>query len=809
MQKVDPQTLPLDGFAFFGYPSRPEISRETLAKAAEKVRASAALEALTWEQLDISGRLIIGRITTAIDRAAVSVFDVTTMNENVMFEVGYAVGAERHLWLVRDPSDLQAERRWREVAVLKPIGYTPYENSHDLATSFLSDRPDKRAKTFFAESIEPNLDPVSDPSIFYLKGPVFTEADREIGRRIERERRAGIGRTIADPRESAVESLSWYAYHCYKASAVIAHLLHPGRRGAEVHNARCALVAGLAHGMKRPVLMLAEEGYPAPIDYQELLYVYRNASDAKDRTGWWLNRQMEGAYAQAEARALEAEKRSLSTELAGLRLGEPIAENEADRLSKYFVSTAHYREVLAPRTAVFVGRKGAGKTANLLRAAEELEGDRRNLVCMVQPADYDLQGLVRLLKDIAEEDTKSYVVEALWKYLLISELALAALREATDRPAPLAPGMAAWDLEVYVREAGDAMTRDFAVRLERAVGAARESTRDGRIGEQRARVSESLHSGLLGDLIALLIPVLEEKRRVAILIDNLDQSWDNEGDVSLLAPLLLGLLSTARSVGSDLTKRLPEGVEITLGVFIRSDIYFQVAAAAREPDKIPAKFLTWPDSEVLLQVVEERYAAGRDRTGMGEQLWGKYFDKTTRQIPTRAYIASRVLPRPRDILYLTNSAIESAVLHRRARVTETDVLEAERQYSQFAFEALLVEGSSELRDLEDLLFGFAGRGEILHAAELRDIIREAGIGAHSEAADVASHLVALSFLGRETKDGQFEFAENPRDQRRLDALAHAYAASQGKDRRYRVHPAYQAYLEISASEDVMQQSLRV
>jgi hypothetical protein len=800
--------LPEDGFAFFGYPSRPEVSREALAKAAERIRASGALEAITWEELDISGRLIIGRITAAIDRAAVSVFDVTTMNENVMFEVGYAIGAETHLWLVRDPSDTRSEHRWREVGVLRPVGFTAYENSHDLANNFLAQRPDERASTFFAESIEPYLEPVTEPSIFYLKGPIYTEADREIGRRIERERRAGIARTIADPRESAVESLNWYAYHCYKASAVVAHLMHPGRRGADVHNARCALVAGLGHGMKRPVLMLAEEGYPAPIDYQDLLYSYRNAQDAKARISWWLNRQMQGAYAQAEARALEAQKRSLSTELAGLRLGEHVAENEAKRLSRYFVSTAHFREVLAPRTAVFVGRKGTGKTANLIRAAEELEGDRRNLVCVIQPADYDLQGLVRLLRETGQQDTKSYIIEALWKYLLVSELALAALSEAKDRPAPLAPGMPAWELESFIQESGPAMSGDFAVRLEQAVATVVVGAREGNIQQQRRHISEALHSGLLHDLSRLLVPVLEEKQRVAILVDNLDQSWDTEGELEVLAPLLLGLLTTTRKIASDLTKRVTGHVDITLGVFIRSDIYFRVVSAAREPDKIPAQFLTWPDADLLLQVVEERYIAGRGGSGMGEQLWQRYFDQMTRGVSTRDYMAERVLPRPRDILYLANAAIEGAVRRRRDKVTESDVLEAERQYSQFAFDALLVEGA-DVTDLDEILLEFAGLGEILTTSEIGEAIRRATVADPNRVGDVINQLVAVSFLGRETGEGQFEFAENPRDQRRLDALARAYAASRGSDPRYRIHPAYQAYLDIAASDDIRQESLRV
>ncbi len=804
---IDPTNLEADTFAFFGYPSRPEMSRETLANAAATIKQSAAIETLTWEELDVSGRLIIDRITTAIDRAAVSVFDVTALNLNVMFEVGYAIGADRQVWLVRDPSDESADRLWREVAVLRNIGHVQYENSHDLAANFLEARPDQRPATFFQESIEPTLDPIGDPRVFYMKGPVYTEAEREVGRRIERVRRAGIARTVADPRESSVESLSWYAYHCYGASAVVVHLLRPGRRGSDAHNARCALVAGIAHGMKRSVLMLVERPYDPPIDYQDLLYTYQSARDCKERTGWWLNRQLESAYAQAEVRAIEAEKRSLSTELAGLRLGEPIAENEADRLATYFVSTTHYREVLEPRTAVFVGRKGAGKTANLIQAADTLESDRRNLVCVVQPADYDLEGLVRLLRGLTEKDAQSYVVESLWKYLLISEIALAAVRDAEERPAPLSPSDPAWDLANYVKGAGDSMHRDFTVRLERAVAAVQGAARGSDVTTERAQISEALHATRISELLRLLAPVLRPRRRVAVLIDNLDQAWESDADVETLSHLLLGLLTTARRVGDDVAKRVDSDLRVTLGVFIRSDIFFRVAVAAREPDKIPARFLTWTDTELLLQVIEERFVAARGDKRSGDQLWTLYFDSKTRGVPTREYMASRVLPRPRDILYLTNSAIEAAVQHRHTRVAEADVLDAESQYSQFAFGVLVVEGAGEISGLEDILFEFAGMGDVIPLPDVYAAIRRSGVTDEALVVEITDQLVALSFLGRETHDGHFEYVENPQDRKRIEAVARKFASSRGREPHFRVHPAFQAYLDISTVNG--QQSLRL
>ena len=804
---IDPTNLEADTFAFFGYPSRPEMSRETLANAAATIKQSAAIETLTWEELDVSGRLIIDRITTAIDRAAVSVFDVTALNLNVMFEVGYAIGADRQVWLVRDPSDESADRLWREVAVLRNIGHVQYENSHDLAANFLEARPDQRPATFFQESIEPTLDPIGDPRVFYMKGPVYTEAEREVGRRIERVRRAGIARTVADPRESSVESLSWYAYHCYGASAVVVHLLRPGRRGSDAHNARCALVAGIAHGMKRSVLMLVERPYDPPIDYQDLLYTYQSARDCKERTGWWLNRQLESAYAQAEVRAIEAEKRSLSTELAGLRLGEPIAENEADRLATYFVSTTHYREVLEPRTAVFVGRKGAGKTANLIQAADTLESDRRNLVCVVQPADYDLEGLVRLLRGLTEKDAQSYVVESLWKYLLISEIALAAVRDAEERPAPLSPSDPAWDLANYVKGAGDSMHRDFTVRLERAVAAVQGAARGSDVTTERAQISEALHATRISELLRLLAPVLRPRRRVAVLIDNLDQAWESDADVETLSHLLLGLLTTARRVGDDVAKRVDSDLRVTLGVFIRSDIFFRVAVAAREPDKIPARFLTWTDPNCCagdrgaLRRRARRQAQRRSTVDAVLRLqdqrvcrlantWphvfshdhGTFFTSQIRRSRPQSSIGTRELPKPMYWMLRAstpNSHLASSSWRAPVR-------------------------SQALRTYCSNLRGWATSflSQTSNAA-----IRRSGVTDEALVVEITDQLVALSFLGRETHDGHFEYVENPQDRKRIEAVARKFASSQGREPHFRVHPAFQAYLDISTVNG--QQSLRL
>src|SRR5205814_1911835 len=55
---------------------------------------------------------------------------------------------------------------------------------------------------------------------------------------------------------------------------VVAHLLDPEREGALVHNARCALVCGLAMAEGKVVAMLQENIVTQPIDYRDVVIPY-------------------------------------------------------------------------------------------------------------------------------------------------------------------------------------------------------------------------------------------------------------------------------------------------------------------------------------------------------------------------------------------------------------------------------------------------------------------------------------------------------------------------------------------------------
>ena len=70
-----------------------------------------------------------------------------------------------------------------------------------------------------------------------------------------------------DPVENSYATLEWYAGTLGIADAVLCHLLGNNQAGHLGHNAKCSLVAGVARGFERPLLMLAQKPSDSPVDF--------------------------------------------------------------------------------------------------------------------------------------------------------------------------------------------------------------------------------------------------------------------------------------------------------------------------------------------------------------------------------------------------------------------------------------------------------------------------------------------------------------------------------------------------------------
>jgi len=215
-------------------------------------------------------------------------------------------------------------------------------------------------------------------------------------------------------------------------------------------------------------------------------------------------------------------------------------------------------------------------------------------------------------------------------------------------------------------------------------------------------------------------------------------------------------------------------VNVTLAVFIRADIFGKVLERAREADKLLYTRLTWNDPELLFRVIEERYEAyeASHEGAAGAELWSLYFCRTVKGIPTKDYLIAKILPRPRDMVYLVKAAVSKAVNRRHSMVKEEDILDAETEYSQYALKSILVENGVTLPELESILYEFAGTAAIVTEQELRSTVLKV-LGDKTRVDYAISHLIGLTFLGVETRDNQFDFVEDYSEFKKRSVVADA------------------------------------
>ncbi|HVU04302.1 MAG TPA: hypothetical protein VHE30_21235 [Polyangiaceae bacterium] len=795
---------------FCAYPAQPPSLAETIRDAAERLNQTKNVYLKTWEDLKIGGRVLIDSICREIESANLFLADLSGLNANVLYELGYAIARGKRIWITLDETVGSNKQAFQEFKLLSTVGYRSSINTDQMTSHFWQDSPHTNLEaSLLTEALQPHLAPTRESSVIFLKPNHATNATNAVLKRLNG---SPLSLVIDDPQEAPTQTLIWYAQHAWDSRAVICQLERTDRAGAHLRNARMAFVAGLAHGFEKSVLLLAEGDYLAPIDYRDRLRTYQTASAAGSHVENWLT-VVESEWQNAREgreknRAERVASLKLVTELKNVQLGEYVAENEEDALrDAYFVETASYNEALRgeAHSLLFVGAKGAGKTANFVKLQSVLTADARNTVCSICPAFVELASLLSVLKRFVERDRRSYVIEGLWRALLYMELAATLKGRVSLLPLQARTP----EQEEFLRFCdanAELVADDFAVRLERTIQGLSTEEVEAAAGLSIEQFREAIGRRLYGDLLPsmrrALGAALPSQGSVVILVDNLDKAWDREMDLAELAEFLLGALRAANKLANELQEASADSKrrKSKIIVFLRADIYDRIRRVAREPDKLRATWLEWNDRSLLVRLLQERLTASQGEDSDPEQLWKTFFCPFVGGETTPDYLVAQSLPKPRDLLFLTKAALAEAINHGHGRVDAQDVLQAAKRYSEFAYEVLRIEDASSERPVVETLIMLAGRPFLLPESAIRDAIVH-GVGAESPPSegalgDAMRRLVLLGFLEVEVGPSTFRSAEREIELDKVLTMARRHAAERGGEVRYRVHRAYRPYLEL-------------
>jgi hypothetical protein len=486
--------------------------------------------------------------------------------------------------------------------------------------------------------------------------------------------------------------------------------------------------------------------------------------------------------------------------LRNLGVGEWVAEHEFGSIDEYFIETSWYYDALQGRQAIFVGRRGTGKTATMYAVENAIGSNRLNHVCVIKPVGYEVHGLVRTLSQNLGLAEKGYLLESLWKYLVFTELAMSAAAEIRAKPAHHVGQLAQPESSLlkFIDDHTDIIEPPFSIRLNRALLPLLDLAASGRPDEQRARISEGLHVSILRELRALLGNVLTTKKRVAILIDNLDEPWGPGEHVDLLAELFLGLLRVAIDITDEFRRAdfWRQDVNIAVIIFLRSDIFFHLQRLHPEQDKLPVERVSWRDSELVLRVVDERLRNSVGRRWPVEDIWEKLFVSSIGGLPPREFIGRWSVTRPRDLIFFTHEAIAVAVNRGHSIVTEEDLYEARWRYSEFAFRAVLAEDDPRKQLLENVLFEFAGAPSIVTLQDVQERLTAAGVP-DSDREFYVDLLCDLDFLGIQTRDG-YRYAMDEGERRMIREIGRRAGRSARKRvvERFELNRAFHDVLQV-------------
>jgi hypothetical protein len=775
---------PSDISGLVAYPSTPSDLGPIIRRALARLHQQQQFQNLgSWEENDIPGRFIASDVLQRIEAGNLLVADVTHLNFNVIFEVGYAIGCKKRVFLIRNEAMLQDAATVRQVGIFDTLGNVTYTDSASLASrlSQITDLSPLR----FDEQVTSTTAPV------YLLLPQI-KGDAET-RLIARVKKARLFYRSFDPEEHGRLAAPDAIQNVAISHGVVVPLLPNHYKEALVHNLRAAFVAGLAQGMGKDLLFLQSGDDPVPIDCRDLVKRFRFPDQIDD-------------YVADLAASVTASFQSVrpvtvsqpATLLARLTLGEPSAENEFQELGQYYLQTDEFHRALRGEVQIVLGRKGAGKTALFFQLRDRLRSDKKEVVLDLKPEGFQLLKFKQQVLDYLEEGTREHTITAFWEYLLLLEVCHKLLQ--TDKTFhmrdhklydPYQRLAATYGSDDYVSEG------DFAERMLKLTQRIAEdfAAAEPESGEQRrlssGEITELLYKHDVASLRTQLIAYLQQKKGLWILFDNIDKGWPPYGistdDVLSLRCLLDAMEKIERALRR-------AGIPAKGIVFVRNDVYENLVAGTSDRGKVAYALVDWTDPELLIELLRRRFVSSESNPDLSfQEVWSQICVSHIRGEETAHYMIERCMMRPRSLIELLRFCRSHAVNLRHTSIQVADIEEGEAQYST----KLVNDIGYELKDIfpqtGDVLYELLGAPREMTKAFVTDLLSK--VSSDKVITEkVLDLLLWYGVLGFRRDDGEPAFIYSVGyDMKRLKALIDRRPE---RDLVFIVNPAFWKGLEI-------------
>ena len=697
--------------AFVAYSSQDTALADMIFESVRKTNARPLpVRYEPWQFNDVVGAPLVSPILEKIDDSPFVIADVTYLNLNVVYEIGFTVGRGKRAFLVRHKNSQGDKTLANSAGIFDTLGYYEYADGDDLVhrlSAYIEDEPLPLAYT-----------PDRKALIYILEPPIKGQAE---GLLISRVKKAGFYHYRSfhpgeDARLSATDAVRQVAV----SSGVVVPLQETRSVGSQVHNIRAMFVIGLADGMGKPRLVISPTDYSVPLDIRDTVTAYQRAEDIVEAVAIFSPTVVSYA-SRSEASELDGAS-VLQSLLQSISIGDPRAENEMTTLGRYYLRTDQSERAVRGEVNLAVGRKGSGKTAMFIRVRDKARADRRNIVVDLLPDGYQL---IKLKEDILEyltDGARQHLITAFWEYLILLEVTYKLLEKDADTHRRDHNLFQLYlDLKHTYEVADFSAAGDFSERLlnlsQRLTN--EYSSRYGKHDGQRltaADVTQLLYTHDLRKLRQGVSEYLNFKESVWVLFDNLDKGWSTHGVDVIDAVVLRCLVDAGRKLEREFRKN---GHKFHCIVFVRNDVYDHLMRNSPDYGKESRATLDWSDPDMLREMFRLRLASG-----LGPEVAKMEFQKIWRQIclthyqgeESFAYIIDRTLMRPRNLIKIFNHCRGFATTLNHAKIEEPDIEKGMKAYSNDLLEELDRELTDVFPSANELIYYFLDANAMLSPA---------------------------------------------------------------------------------------------
>ena len=711
------------------------------------------------------------------------VADITRLNFNVTYEVGYAIGKKKRVLLICNEALTGDKDLTRDVGIFDTLGYLNYANSDQLATVL------RNELDFSPIKIDENQTNTRTP-VYILLTRIKGDA---VIRIVSRVKKARLQFRSFDPEEQGRLSAREAIENVACSHGVIVPLLSKDHVEARLHNLRAAFVAGIANALDKQLLLLQLGNGPVPLDYRDFVSEYKELDHINDHIG---------DFASAVTARLQAGVAPAVSEpqtfLARINLGASAAENEMLELGDYFLETDEYHRTLREEVQIVTGRKGSGKTAVFAQVRNRLRQDKQVIVLDLKPEGFQLLKFKELVLDLLQEGTKEHTITAFWEYLLLLEICHKLLEK--DKMyhmhdhriyEPYQALSKTYREDAFIAEGDFAermlkLTQRIADDFQYALGSGDKKRR-----LSSAEITDLLYKHDIAKLRTELTNYLGFKKGVWILFDNLDKGWPAHGvspeDVITVRCLLDAL--------AKLERNLRKGEILCRGIiFIRNDVYELLVEATPDRGKTSRVAVDWTDPELLRELLRRRFVSGtRSEVTTFDQIWPQICVSHIGGEESSQYIIDRCLMRPRALIELLHHCRSHAVNLGHKSIELEDIKQGEEAYSTDLVSNVCFEIRDVYPESSDILYAFIDMPARLSDSTVRNLIGKL-IKNNEMIEKILELLLWYGVLGLLREDGEVTYIYTVKyDIKRLKALIQKRT---GSEPIYYVNPAFWKGLEI-------------